>query len=294
MQYRWRRTLTLAAILGVLTMALVSNCGISDVYNAAGSFGVPIPPEAQQVYQTYKKVDETYDEIKKWYDIVAPLVQSDDELETYIRDQGVSYCQSHYSLHESNQLTEIGNNVAENSERPDAELPGSLRYEFYVSNESGLNAYTVGGGAVFVTRQLYEAMDEDEMAYVLGHEVGHINRKDVIKMVRNSSQFQVLQELVFRGVGAIKTTGEVKLALAQLVSFTVQAVQAGYSRDCERVADRLGVRFSHKAGYDCHGAIRAVDYFQSATGPGSNCILCDHPSWPERRNIIQQEIDGLE
>ena len=92
-----------------------------------------------------------------------------------------------YKVYEDAPLTgyvnRVGGLVAAVSERP--ETYGG--YHFWVLDSDGINAFAAPGGFVFVTRGLLaQAPDEEAVAAVLAHEVGHVCLKHGLKAIKQS------------------------------------------------------------------------------------------------------------
>ena len=73
-----------------------------------------------------------------------------------------------------------------------AQLPTTSRhYEFYIIDYPINNAFSLGGSKIYVTRQLIAFLqNEDELAGLLGHEIGHVVTHqvaiDVTRMFRKA------------------------------------------------------------------------------------------------------------
>ena len=80
----------------------------------------------------------------------------------------------------------------------------------------------------------------------------------------------------------------------QLIGALVQGVSNRFNRDQERDADRLGVRYAAAAGYDPHGMLTVLDQLQKEAPVGAMAqFFSSHPPYPERREIVSQEIAAL-
>lgn len=123
---------------------------------------------------------------------------------------------------------------------------GGARAEDYtvtLLNSNVNNAFAVPGGYVYITRQLLALMnDEAELAFVMGHEVGHVAARHSQKR-----QNRAVGSNILAGLAGILTGSDLvgRLAGAGAGLYTL-----GYSRDQERQADSLGVRYLAGAGYD--------------------------------------------
>jgi len=128
-----------------------------------------------------------------------------------------------------------------------------LPVEFAIQNSSVPNAWAIPGYVV-MTRGLVAALDsEAEFAFVMGHEMGHVS-------ARHSAQhmtYGMLQQ-VGLGMAGIALSGEDYADLALGVgSLGSSLLLLKYSRDDELEADRLGILYMTKNGYDPQNAIRA-------------------------------------
>jgi predicted Zn-dependent protease len=122
-----------------------------------------------------------------------------------------------------------------------AGLPG--RCTFTVISSDVVNAFAVPGCYIYITRGLLAIMNsEDELASVLGHEVGHVVA-DHSDRRQNASTLSGLGALA---VGILTGSGE----LAQLAGQAAQVWTLGYSRDQEFESDDLGVRYLAQTGYN--------------------------------------------
>lgn len=122
-----------------------------------------------------------------------------------------------------------------------ASKPGD--YTVTLLNSNANNAFAIPGGYVYVTRQLVALMnDEAELAFVMGHEIGHVAARHSQKRGQRAG----LAGLGAALLGAVTGSNIV----GQLAGTGAQLYTLGYSRNQEREADSLGVRYLSRAGYD--------------------------------------------
>ena len=130
-------------------------------------------------------------------------------------------------------------------------LPGA--YRFTVLNSAVENAFATPGGYIYITRQLMALMDnESELAFALGHEVGHVagnHAQARESYARRSSVLGVLGAILGSVVG-----GGLGSAVAQMSQSRAQLATLSFSRQQEYQADTLGMRYMIGAGYDPAGA----------------------------------------
>jgi predicted Zn-dependent protease len=135
----------------------------------------------------------------------------------------------------------VGRQVAARAHR-------QLPYRFhYIPDPGFVNAFALPGGHVFIGAGLIALMDtEDQLAAVLGHEVGHIERFHCAERVQIEARTRKLP------LGVI----------AQLAQIPIVLFQAGYSKNQELEADRVGLELAVRATYSPYGGIRLFEKFQ--------------------------------
>lgn len=142
--------------------------------------------------------------------------------------------------------------VARIGERMAAAAGLSGQCRFTLVNTDVVNAFAVPGCYIYVTRGLFALVNsEDELASILGHEVGHIVGDHSERQQRRS----VLRGLGVAAVGLI--TGSDRLS--RLAGQAAQLFGLRYSRGQEYESDDLGIRYLRVAGYDPHAAADMLD-----------------------------------
>lgn len=137
-------------------------------------------------------------------------------------------------------VNEVGRRVGAQSNLRGA---GTGIYTFTTLNSPVANAFAVPGGRIYITRQLLALMNsEDELAFVLGHEAGHI-AADHSAERQNRSIFSQLGAVL---VGLATGSGQI----AQAVGGLAQQFVLSYSRGQEFESDDLGIRYMAGAGFD--------------------------------------------
>lgn len=187
-----------------------------------------------------------------------------------------------YGLYEDSRLSEylneICHRIARVSHRP------QLNYQLKIIDASVVNAFAVPGGYLYFSRGILAALNnEAELAGVMGHEIGHI-------AARHSAQQYSKAQLarIGLGLGSILIDSPLLTGLAQ---FGVGMLFLQFSRDNEREADRLGVEYASKAGYD---ASYLANFFEilNRMNPGSDRSglpgwFSTHPSPEDRIPMVR-------
>jgi predicted Zn-dependent protease len=125
----------------------------------------------------------------------------------------------------------------------------SLNWEFYVVNSNEVNAFAVPGGYVYVNRGLIErAQRMDQLAGVLGHEIGHVIKRHSVKQMEQAQGANVGVTLACVLTGVCNNQ-----AAAAAINVGGTALFAKFSRDDEAEADAEGVKNTVRAGIDPRG-----------------------------------------
>ncbi|MDJ0984913.1 MAG: M48 family metalloprotease [Desulfobacterales bacterium] len=181
-------------------------------------------------------------------------------------------------------VSEVGNKMAAKSHRP------HMPYSFRVVNATYVNAYAFPGGTIAATRGIMLSMDnEAELAALLGHELGHVN-------ARHSAEQMSKGKLAQAAVGGVSVlAGTQSSALGDLANQLGQvgagALLASYSRDNEREADALGMKYMVGAGYGSQGFVGLMDMLNSMSKHKSTTVdllFATHPMSQERYDTAVQ------
>jgi Zn-dependent protease with chaperone function len=143
-------------------------------------------------------------------------------------------------------LDAIGARLVQVAERK--ELP----WRFWViEGMEGYNAFAAPGGFVFITRKYYEKLNDDEAAFVIGHEIAHIDLRHYEKQVRRRHRADLghlLINVITKGEGAWSTAADLGAT----------AYVTHYSRALEKEADLTGYHYAEAAGYNARAAVSAL------------------------------------
>ena len=174
----------------------------------------------------------------------------------------------------------VGQRLAATSPRQD------VTYEFHVVESTEPNAFALPGGYVYVTRGLLLLLNsEDELAAVLGHEIGHVAARHAVQQISAAAPFGLIT-----GVSA-GVTGLVSPLLGKLVGgmggLATGLVLAPYNRSQERESDRVGQELAARGGWDPDALARFLTTMErqqelKGTAPRRPGFLDSHPSTPER------------
>lgn len=162
-----------------------------------------------------------------------------------------------------------------------------LEYHVRILDSPVINAFAVPGGYIYLTRGiLAQFNNEAEMIGVLGHEMGHITARHSVSRQAKETVGQLLLVGGMIASEEFRKYGEYAMAGMQLLFLS-------YSRDDEREADRLGVEYTSKTGFD---AGKMADFYQvlvrmnlESQQGGVPTFLSTHPDPGDRYNDVKRD-----
>jgi predicted Zn-dependent protease len=173
-------------------------------------------------------------------------------------------------------LQRVGQRIAVASGRT------NLPWEFVVFDTNEKNAFVLPGGKVGFYRGLMDISDRDDhIATVVGHEVGHVTGRHAAERFSQGIAAQVGLTAAQAGTGGMDPRTR-QIALTALGLGAQVGVLLPYSRLQESEADRIGVDYMVRAGYDPRESVRFWERMNQSGGARPPTILSTHPD-PARR-----------
>lgn len=165
----------------------------------------------------------------------------------------------------------------------------NLPWQFHIVQDKSINAFNIPGGHVYVTTGLIAAADNaSELAGVMAHEIAHGVERHGTEQLTKSYGLSIVAGLLLGQNPAVY-----QQILAQVVG---GGVLARFSREAEREADDLGVRYMYDAGWDPHGMVTMFEELlrHEQRQPGSvEKFFSTHPLTRDRINDVTKEIAKL-
>jgi hypothetical protein len=165
-------------------------------------------------------------------------------------------------------------------------------YRVYVVDNKEWNAMAAPNGAIFVFTGLMDAVDDDELAVVLGHELAHATHEHSRKSFKKDLPL-LLGAMIVAGAAESVDNGVARTAVQVGAYLTYAALSSGYGREQEDQADRTGLRYAYEAGYDVARAPGLWHRFAEKYGNGNkvvNFFFSDHAQSTRRAASLQQEL----
>ncbi|MDR1622614.1 MAG: M48 family metallopeptidase [Synergistaceae bacterium] len=139
--------------------------------------------------------------------------------------------------------------------------------------------------SVHVTQGLMRVLNSpDEIAGVLGHEVGHVKCGHYNKSVKRNVGWSVLSAILGRAGGAAEVAGAVGMNLAE----------SGFSREQEVEADDYGMDLAVKAGYNPWGLYNAMKSFKDSGFKTEPSGFNSHPPTDRRLKHLQDRAQKIQ
>ena len=182
----------------------------------------------------------------------------------------------------------LGQRCARISARP------TLLYKFHVIEMKEINGFSLPGGHIYATSALLRLANDNELAAVLCHEVGHVVARHSLKTLKKRQEYNDIAKSIGEITGIAGDIGrDLGIALGQLAG---EGILTFHSRDEEREADFLGVRDMSKAGFDPQGMVTMFQKLQKIEGQSPDLLgslISDHPDVQERIDNTRYEISRM-
>jgi putative metalloprotease len=153
-----------------------------------------------------------------------------------------------------------------------------FNYKVYLSSE--INAFAMADGTIRVYSGLMDMMDDEELRFVVGHEMGHV----VKEHIRKKMQLALAGSALRKGIASQNNIAG-NIARSQLGGFVELLVNAQFSQQEEREADDYGLTFLQNKGYDPTGAVSALR--KLATLGNEHSFLSSHPAPGKRADRLE-------
>jgi predicted Zn-dependent protease len=221
-----------------------------------------------------------------------------DEEEYYIGRAVSALILSRYKTVDDDAFTRylnlVGMAVVYNSDRP--ETYGG--YHFTVLDSDEVNAMAAPGGFVFVTKGLVRRCgDEETLAAILAHEVGHVTARHGLQSIKKSrlvDAFAVMGSTAASQLNSEQLTKLTGLFEGALGDVLETLIGRGYDRKYEFEADELSVKFAARTGYNPAGLAAFLENMEQdkPSGPVAGWFKT-HPTPADRLAKVQAEIAAL-
>ncbi|MDY6952098.1 MAG: M48 family metalloprotease [Thermodesulfobacteriota bacterium] len=204
--------------------------------------------------------------------------------EEELGEEFMRYLEKRCTLIEDAAIVDYVNEIGQGIVRQHASPPFAFR--FYLVHEDVYNAFASPAGHVFIYSGLLAAMErEEELAGILAHEVAHVFCRHISERMEQSKKISLMTLAgILTGV-FIGGSPEVASAITSSSIAAGQALSLKYSREDEREADQVGLKYLSKAGYSGEGLLSMLQKIRAKHWFGSEQIpsyVTTHPAIEER------------
>lgn len=259
---------------------LVSGCEtLTDVGATVGeATGTIRPEEAESLRRAGQAVGRTFQDITPEQEYYLGRTVSATILSTY-----APYDHAAANTY----VNTLGQALALASDKP--ETFGG--YRFLILDSDEINAFAAPGGFIFITRGMLRlCRNEDELAAVLAHEIGHVQHAHGLRAIRSSrlvTAFSVLAIEATRTLGSDEVRELTTAFEGSISDITRTLMTSGYSRRSEREADAAAVTIMRRVGYNPRALIRMLEEMERQLSPGGRDFAATHPPPRSRIDDIQ-------
>lgn len=158
----------------------------------------------------------------------------------------------------------------------------NLNFKAYVSNEPNANA--TADGSIRIYTVLMDIMDDDELLFIIGHEIGHVKLGHTASAMRTA--------LALSGVrkgAAASGTAAAAIADSELGGLLESFLNAQYSQSQETESDDYGLEAMKKIGANPKAAVSTLRKLAKLSG-GKHSMLSSHPEPNGRADRIAQMV----
>jgi len=209
------------------------------------------------------------------------------------RDEIKLGTQLHREVTKKYRLTDVGLDRVERLGQRCARssLRANMIFRFHVIQRREINGFSLPGGHIYSTTAMLKLANDNELASVLAHEVGHIVARHSLKTLKQKREYDDIANSLGELTGvAGDLARDLGIALGQIVA---QGFLTVHTRDEEREADFLGVRGMARAGFDPQGMVTMFQKLQRMEEQDPNLLgtlFSDHPDAQERISNTRYEI----
>lgn len=177
----------------------------------------------------------------------------------------------------------VGQKIAAHADR-------KMPYEYAVLQSDVPNAFALPGGKIYITAGLLSRMsNERQLAAVLGHETVHVSAGHSVQSLQNQIGASVVVEIAQRAAGQYGS------AVGTATKFVAGMANMKYSRNDEYEADKYGIVYMVRAGYNPWGMPELLqvllDMSDSEPGRWSE-MMQTHPLTSKRIEKAKEEVQS--
>jgi metalloprotease len=152
---------------------------------------------------------------------------------------------------------------------------------------SEVNAFAMANGTIRVFAGLMDKFTDDEIRYVIGHEIGHVKSGHTKARMQSAMRTSALMDVAGSAGGKVG-----RISQGQLGKLFEKVVSAQHSQGNERQADDYAMNFMKQNKYPAMACVTALDKLTALSGGGGAGLpwLATHPSPKERAKRMRTQL----
>jgi beta-barrel assembly-enhancing protease len=275
-------------LMATLSMTVISLVGCSTVAEVATgigqSAGVITPQQAESINKSAQAIEKTFQDITPEQEYYIGRSVAATVLTTY----------KPFDVKKANDyLNVLGQTLSLFSRKP--ETFGG--YHFLLLNTDEINAFSAPGGLVMISRGMVRlCKNEDELAAVLAHEIGHVENQHGLRAIKKGRLTSALTTLAMeagKSLGGSELAQVTEAFEGSITDITSTMMNNGYARTTEFQADKGAVDILKKSGYDPTALIDMLEEMQKRWVPNGPGFGHTHPP-PDIRIAEARKAIGRE
>lgn len=159
----------------------------------------------------------------------------------------------------------------------------TLNFAVYLTEQ--VNAFAMADGTVRLYSGLLDKMTDDEVRYVIGHEMGHVNAGHSRKRMQMAMTTGGLRDAI-----AASGADNAQLADSELGALFEKVVLAQHSQSNENEADDYAMAFMKKKKYEPMACVTALEKLDAMSGGRDSDWLSTHPAPKERAARMRSQL----
>ncbi|MDQ3395395.1 MAG: M48 family metalloprotease [Bacteroidota bacterium] len=201
--------------------------------------------------------------------------------------------QQYGGLHPDAKAREYVKNVGQKLVQSTVVGETPYKFDFHLlADEKTVNAFALPGGQIFITAALYNQLtSEDQLAGILGHEIGHVVARHGAQQMAKAKLTQGLTGAAV--IASYDPDNPASMGSAAVAALIGNLINMRFGREDELESDKLGVKFMSESQYAPESMIEVMHILSKAGGPNRQPeFFSTHPNPENRIQKIREAIEN--